>query len=282
MRANLFTHRSLAAGQVAFDGDCQIVRRGFSSRPPIGRWWCVALLAATVIGIARGDDDLTRLETQFRTLPLPARRLTGPLFWLHGCESQERLDSYLEKVLEGGNGCFTAESRPHNDWLGPGWYRDLEICVRAAERLGLQMWIFDEEWWPSGEVGGKVPQEFASKHMQAEASIVEGPATVQLSVAPEQRIVVLAGRLTAEGVDSASLLDLTPQVHQGQLDWEAPAGTWQVMRFAWRYDQGRNGRLLIDGAESSGGGLVHPDGLRATCGAFRRSVWQDDRRVFLR
>ena len=106
------------------------------------------------------------LEEQFRELPLEARRLTGPLFWLHGDESQERLETYVEKVAEGGNGCFTAESRPHNDWLGPGWYRDLKICLDAAQRLDLKMWIFDEEWWPSGEVGGRVPQEFASKYMQ--------------------------------------------------------------------------------------------------------------------
>ena len=42
------------------------------------------------------------------------------------------------KVAEGGNGCFTAESRPHSDWLGPGWYRDLGICLEAAKKHNLQ------------------------------------------------------------------------------------------------------------------------------------------------
>ena len=65
--------------------------------------------------------SLAALEQQFRELPPEARRLTGPLFWLHGDESKERLEMYVGKVAEGGNGCFTAESRPHNDWLGPGW-----------------------------------------------------------------------------------------------------------------------------------------------------------------
>ena len=50
------------------------------------------------------------LERQFRELPIEARRLTGPLFWLHGDESRERLEMYVAKVAEGGNGCFTAES----------------------------------------------------------------------------------------------------------------------------------------------------------------------------
>ena len=56
------------------------------------------------------------LEQQFRELPMDARRLTGPLFWMHGDanETPERLGSYLEKVAEGGNGSFTAESRPQH------------------------------------------------------------------------------------------------------------------------------------------------------------------------
>jgi hypothetical protein len=74
------------------------------------------------------------------------------------------------KVAEGGNGCFTAESRPHEDWLGPGWYRDLEICLDAAKRHDLKMWIFDERWWPSGEVGGRVPMEFGSKYLEVTAT----------------------------------------------------------------------------------------------------------------
>ena len=35
---------------------------------------------------------------------MEARRLTGPLFWLHGDdnETKERLEFYLDKVAEGG------------------------------------------------------------------------------------------------------------------------------------------------------------------------------------
>jgi hypothetical protein len=116
-------------------------------------------------------------EKDFRELPKEARRLTGPLFWLHGDESQERLEMYLEKVAESGNGSFTAESRPHKDWLGEGWYRDLEICLNKAKRLDLKMWIFDEKWWPSQMIGGKVPPEYGSKTLVAAATPVEGRKT---------------------------------------------------------------------------------------------------------
>ena len=99
----------------------------------VGLW-----LGMTVSAAFAAEGDFADLERQFQQLPIEARRLIGPLFWLHGDESRQRLEMYVGKVAEGGNGCFTAESRPHNDWLGPGWWRDLAICLEAAKKHNLQ------------------------------------------------------------------------------------------------------------------------------------------------
>ena len=77
-------------------------------------WLGTAIVSATCVA----QSDSTSLEQRFHNLPMESRRLTGPLFWLHGDETPERLEMYVGKVPEGGNGCFTTESRPHNDWLG--------------------------------------------------------------------------------------------------------------------------------------------------------------------
>jgi hypothetical protein len=120
-------------------------------------------------------DNWGQVEKQFKELPMEARELTGPLYWLHGDESKGQLEKELEKVAEGGNGSFTAESRPHSDWLGEGWYRDLDICLQKAKKLGLKMWIFDEKWWPSGEVGGKVPPQYGCKNSKPRVSPSKAP-----------------------------------------------------------------------------------------------------------
>ena len=72
----------------------------------------VLWLGAIVSAALAGEENMAGLERQFRELPIEARRLTGPLFWLHGDESKERLEMYVGKVAEGGNGCFTAEIAP--------------------------------------------------------------------------------------------------------------------------------------------------------------------------
>lgn len=195
------------------------------------------------------EPDWAAIEQSFRELPLEARRLTGPLFWLHGDESKERLEMYVEKVAEGGNGCFTAESRPHVDWLGEGWFRDLGICLEAAKKHGLKMWIFDEKWWPSGEVGGKVPLEYSGKRLVAEATPVEGPAPYAApGFAGPEYVGSVAGAELPEGIDGANLIDLAPFIQDGTLTWDAPQGKWQIIKFTWKPN---GGHLLVDGASQN-------------------------------
>jgi hypothetical protein len=54
--------------------------------------WLTVATTATVFGA-----EIDKIERQFRELPIEARELTGPLFWLHGDESPERLATYVGK-----------------------------------------------------------------------------------------------------------------------------------------------------------------------------------------
>ncbi len=207
------------------------------------------IMCALTVGVLSAQS----LEQQFRDLPMSARRGTGPLFWLHGDESPERLNEILDKVAESGNGTFTAESRPHKDWLGEGWYKDLGVCLDAAKRLDLQMWLFDEDWWPSQTVGGKVPSEYAAKKFVGKA--VQIPPGGRYEGKPAQAtnfIALVAGRLTEHfTVEADTLLDLTPLARKGQVVWTPPfdGRTWQVMAFSWerapKLKQGK--RFAVDG-----------------------------------
>ena len=227
------------------------------SLPSLSAWLCASLcvLGGAACRPARAETpepDIGQVEKQFRELPMEARRLTGPLFWLHGDESPAQLEKELEKVAEGGNGCFTAESRPHRDWLGPGWYRDLDICLQAAKKLNLTMYIFDEKWWPSQMLGGKVPPEYGSKTMEANAVSVDGPKQfTEGGYGGKEFIAAVAGKEVEGGVDGASLLDLAANIKDGTLTWDAPAGKWKVLRFRWRFTgaKGMQQRMIaVDGA----------------------------------
>jgi hypothetical protein len=205
------------------------------------------LAGAGAAALAAADADWAALQKQFLDVPMEARRLTGPLFWLHGDESKERLERYVGKVAEGHNGTFCAESRPHSDWLGPGWYRDLDICLQSAKRLGLTMWIFDEKWWPSQMIGGKVPPRYGGKRLEAAAVSVEGPkALTDAGFGGQNFVAAVAGREVEGGIDGESLVDLADKIRDGALLWDVPAGKWKVMKFTWKHDPRKP--ILVDGA----------------------------------
>jgi hypothetical protein len=212
----------------------------------------VGVIALCAFGAWGAEPTLAEIEQQFRAMPADARRLTGPLFWLHGAESKERLEQYVEKVAEGGNGSFTAESRPHNDWLGPRWWRDLAICVDAAKKHDLRMWILDEKWWPSQMIGGKVPPQHATKVLVAEGEDVEGPKAFEADgYGGPRHVAVLAGKLAADGaVDGEGLVDLAGSIREGKLTWQVPAGKWKIMNFSHKQGPalGQGGALSVDGA----------------------------------
>ncbi len=216
------------------------------------RWIVVVAILACALSLAAQEPSWKTLERQFREMPMEARRLTGPLFWLHGDanETKERLELYLGKVAEGDNGSFCAESRPHSDWLGPRWFDDLDICLQAAKKLDLKMWIFDEKWWPSQTVDGKVPPEYAAKKLEASASVVDGPTHVSESGFREHFVAAIAGKLIGEAVDPNSLIDLKPFIKDGALNWDAPEGRWQIMKFTWTQAPPAQQRpqLIVDGA----------------------------------
>ena len=217
---------------------------------------CLALVLFFFSSLAFAQQlpqgDMARMEQLFRELPQEARRLTGPLFWLHGEETKDRLEEYIAKTAEAGNGSFTAESRPHRDWLGEGWYRDLGICLEAARKNNMEMWIFDEKWWPSQMIGGLVPAQYATKVLVAEAVDVEGPKAYEADgFVGERYVAAVAGKVVDGGaIDGESLVDLAGHIRDGALRWQAPAGAWKVIKFTHKQGPGlgQGNKPSIDGA----------------------------------
>ena len=182
----------------------------------------VVLIAIACAASAQAQEpSMQTLEREFRDLPMETRQFVQPLFWLHGNESKERLTTYIEKMAEVHNGGFCAESRPHDDWLGPRWFSDLDVCLQAAKKNNLKMWIFDEKWFPSQVVDNKVPPEYAAKQLEATAIPVDGPGKFsQDGFGDKNLVAVIAGKLVEGGIDPDSLIRLNPV--NGIVTWDVP------------------------------------------------------------
>ena len=83
----------------------------------------------------------------------------NPLFWQRG-ESEAVLREEIQKMKSVGIGEFIAEARPHPDYLGDGWWRDLAILIDGAKKQNMKMWIFDDGDYPSGRANGLLEQRY--------------------------------------------------------------------------------------------------------------------------
>lgn len=60
-----------------------------------------------------------------------------------------------------GFGGFFMHSRTglQTEYLGEDWFRLTDACIKRAQELGMEPWIYDEDRWPSGCAGGLVTKE---------------------------------------------------------------------------------------------------------------------------
>ncbi|MBR0068633.1 MAG: hypothetical protein IJQ00_13635, partial [Kiritimatiellae bacterium] len=124
----------------------------------------IAITTALLCGICAAD-----IVQDFRVPQGAVRENTGPLFWLHGTETEARLREMVGRVAESGQGILTIESRPHIDWMRAGWWRDVDIVLDECKKRGVKMMVFDDYWWPSQGMGGKypIPEKYQCRDIKA-------------------------------------------------------------------------------------------------------------------
>ena len=59
-------------------------------------------------------------------------------------------------VYSSGIRAVCVESRPHPDFAGPGWWRDMDIIMDEARKRNMRVWVLDDAHFPSGYCNGLV------------------------------------------------------------------------------------------------------------------------------
>ena len=83
-------------------------------------------------------------------------------FWSWNNElNEEKLVRQIEEMKEAGMGGFIMHARTGltTEYLGEKWFSCVDACLKKAKELGMNAWIYDENGWPSGFVGGRLLEE---------------------------------------------------------------------------------------------------------------------------
>ncbi len=118
----------------------------------------------------RPSDQDGRLAGQFAN-PGPAFR--GKPFWSWNGElRQDELIRQIHVLKEMGMGGYFMHSRTGlaTEYLGKEWFDLINACADEGARLGMESWLYDEDRWPSGTVGGlvTVDRKFRQKYLSME------------------------------------------------------------------------------------------------------------------
>ena len=89
----------------------------------------------------------------------PGAAYRGKPFWSWNGELRgEELVRQVDVMKEMGLGGYFMHSRAGliTEYLGEDWFRLINEVADAGEARGMEVWLYDEDRWPSGSAGGKV------------------------------------------------------------------------------------------------------------------------------
>lgn len=94
----------------------------------------------------------------------------------------EELKKQIRWMYENGIGGFFMHARSGlvTEYLSDEWMECIDVCCEEAKKYGMQAWVYDENGWPSGFVGGKLleKQDNHDMYILAEIGPYDGQADV--------------------------------------------------------------------------------------------------------
>jgi hypothetical protein len=129
-----------------------------------------ATLALLLISVATAGtvDSLARLKTLFPKPP--AEFSTLPFFVWNGEITESMIDRELRDFSEQGVHGFIIHPRPGliTEYLSDRWFQLVQYTVGHAKKLGMEVWLYDENSYPSGFGGGHVPAAMPESYNQGQ------------------------------------------------------------------------------------------------------------------
>jgi hypothetical protein len=116
---------------------------------------CIALIPDSAASLS--TDTAAGIYTRFRNPPARYRSIT---FWVWNNRITEaEIDEQLKDFKDHGIGGVFIHPRPGliTPYLSGEWLSRCAYAVKTGKSLGMEVWLYDENSYPSGFAGGNVP-----------------------------------------------------------------------------------------------------------------------------
>lgn len=159
-----------------------------------------------------------------------------PFYWQHG-DHYDTIPTEIERIYNSGCRAFCVESRPHKDFVGDTWWRDMDLILSEAKKRDMQVWILDDDHFPTGNAAGHIQKyhpekrrwDIGERHVD-----VRGPVNKSLLLTKENENSILLGAYAykrtgeAEFCSCEEILDFRNSCKDGFCEITLPEGVWRV------------------------------------------------------
>ncbi|MDP4223314.1 MAG: glycosyl hydrolase [Bacteroidota bacterium] len=147
------------------------MKRIFRPINPVLSFFAVLLLTSTCKKAPVNEvkiNDFASLSAEFKTPS--AEYTTAPFFVWNYKITKEDIDKYLEDFKAQGSSQVFIHPRPGlvTEYLSDEWFDLFRHAVEKGKELGMKIWIYDENSYPSGFAGGHVPAEMPESYNQGQ------------------------------------------------------------------------------------------------------------------
>lgn len=162
-----------------------------------------------------------------------------PFLWMREGDT-DKIEEEIQKIYDTGARALCVESRPHEGFCGESWWKDMDVVMRTAEKLGMKVWLLDDKEFPTGFANGGLEKrhpELRQWHISENRTDVAGPMPgaklLLLSDTEhyneESVLCVVAFPRRGNRTDWKRGIDVTSCVQGDFLYWDIPAGLWTVI-----------------------------------------------------
>lgn len=117
-------------------------------------------------------NDFNSVSGEFRSPS--AEYTTSPFFVWNYKITKEGIDKFMADFKNSGSSQVFIHPRPGliTEYLSDEWFDLFKYAVRKGTELGMKVWIYDENSYPSGFAGGHVPDKMPESYNQGQGLIM--------------------------------------------------------------------------------------------------------------
>jgi hypothetical protein len=195
------------------------------------RWMTVLATLCSVSALAQQPWQKMQMPTASQVASAwktpPSEYGPEPYYGLGGAMDETVIRRDLDTLKSLGYRAVTVQAgvdMPY-PYLSAGYFKLFRTFVEEAKKRDMRVWIVDDAGYPSGFAGGKFTELKPELRMQAlvAAQKISASGGDVVKQAVSSSVVAVA----ATNLDNGTTVPV--QVTNGQIDWKAPEGKWQVL-----------------------------------------------------